>query len=478
MIPARRASRSTSARRDDAVRDAAAADARAQLRDDRRAPRRRVRVERATTSRPRACAPALHRAARGRGRRAPASARCACRAAPAMTALAMAALCPIGMLFVRCKGGISHNPAESITAEDADTARCRPRRLPAPTSARAWRPTDARQPSPTHPPLPRRRPRARRAAFLAELVKVPSDNPPGDCAAARRRARRSCSRAGPHGRARIPCRRRWCAPTAWSAPPTSSSAAASARAARRSRSTRMATSCRPARAGRRTPMAPRSWTAGCTAAASPSRSPTSPPTPSPLLALEAARRRAARTARSSCTSPTTRRRAARSARSWLLEQGLSRPDLAIGAGFSYAVVTAHNGCLHLEVEVDGRSAHAAMPFTGVDALEAATAILARPLRAGARASRERRLGRSPGIGSPAAHGRADQGRHQHQRRARPGDLPPRPPHHPGGEPGRGRGASCAPSSPGAAGASRRRQGRGPPHPAGRAADALCPAASG
>jgi succinyl-diaminopimelate desuccinylase len=61
---------------------------------------------------------------------------------------------------------------------------------------------------------------------------------------------------------------------------------------------------------------------------------------------------------------------------WLLEQGISRPDLAIGAGFSYAVVDAHNGCLHLEVKVEGRSAHAAMPFTGVDALEAATGVLA------------------------------------------------------------------------------------------------------
>ncbi|HEY5907056.1 MAG TPA: M20/M25/M40 family metallo-hydrolase [Vicinamibacteria bacterium] len=60
---------------------------------------------------------------------------------------------------------------------------------------------------------------------------------------------------------------------------------------------------------------------------------------------------------------------------FLLEQGISRPELALGAGFSYAVVTAHNGCLHLEVQVDGRSAHAAMPFTGVDALEAATAVL-------------------------------------------------------------------------------------------------------
>jgi allantoate deiminase len=35
---------------------------------------------------------------------------------------AMAELCPIAMLFVRCKGGISHNPAESITTEDAGTA--------------------------------------------------------------------------------------------------------------------------------------------------------------------------------------------------------------------------------------------------------------------------------------------------------------------------------------------------------------------
>jgi allantoate deiminase len=26
------------------------------------------------------------------------------------------------MLFVRCKDGVSHNPAESITAEDAATA--------------------------------------------------------------------------------------------------------------------------------------------------------------------------------------------------------------------------------------------------------------------------------------------------------------------------------------------------------------------
>lgn len=36
--------------------------------------------------------------------------------------LAMIALCPIGMVFVRCAGGISHNPAEAIEVEDADAA--------------------------------------------------------------------------------------------------------------------------------------------------------------------------------------------------------------------------------------------------------------------------------------------------------------------------------------------------------------------
>jgi acetylornithine deacetylase/succinyl-diaminopimelate desuccinylase-like protein len=37
-------------------------------------------------------------------------------------AIALAALCPVAMLFVRCRGGVSHNPAEAISAEDADLA--------------------------------------------------------------------------------------------------------------------------------------------------------------------------------------------------------------------------------------------------------------------------------------------------------------------------------------------------------------------
>ncbi len=60
----------------------------------------------------------------------------------------------------------------------------------------------------------------------------------------------------------------------------------------------------------------------------------------------------------------------------LLEQKISRPDYAISAGFAYGITIAHNGCLHLEVEIVGKSAHAARPDTGVDALEAATAVLA------------------------------------------------------------------------------------------------------
>jgi acetylornithine deacetylase/succinyl-diaminopimelate desuccinylase-like protein len=60
---------------------------------------------------------------------------------------------------------------------------------------------------------------------------------------------------------------------------------------------------------------------------------------------------------------------------WLLAEKLTRPDFAICAGFSYAIVTAHNGCLHLQATVRGRSAHAAIPESGADALRASVAML-------------------------------------------------------------------------------------------------------
>ena len=60
---------------------------------------------------------------------------------------------------------------------------------------------------------------------------------------------------------------------------------------------------------------------------------------------------------------------------WLLRQGLTRPDYLLAAGFSYQVITAHNGCLQMEVTVHGKMAHAAIPHTGVDALQGAVRIL-------------------------------------------------------------------------------------------------------
>ncbi len=82
----------------------------------------------------------------------------------------------------------------------------------------------------------------------------------------------------------------------------------------------------------------------------------------------------------------------------LVAEGLTKATLAISAGFSYAITTAHNGVLHLEVTVHGRQAHAAMPATGRDALEAAVPVLA------AIYAERRRLAKivsaEKGIGSP------------------------------------------------------------------------------
>jgi len=60
---------------------------------------------------------------------------------------------------------------------------------------------------------------------------------------------------------------------------------------------------------------------------------------------------------------------------WLLNLGLTQPDVLIAAGFSYQVVVAHNGCLQLEVTLHGLASHAAYPDTGVDALQAANKLL-------------------------------------------------------------------------------------------------------
>jgi succinyl-diaminopimelate desuccinylase len=83
---------------------------------------------------------------------------------------------------------------------------------------------------------------------------------------------------------------------------------------------------------------------------------------------------------------------------WLLDQKLTKPNLAICAGFSYSIVTAHNGCLHLEISVHGKQAHAAMPDTGHDALAAANKILTALYGERKRLAKTR--SKVAGIGSP------------------------------------------------------------------------------
>jgi acetylornithine deacetylase/succinyl-diaminopimelate desuccinylase-like protein len=83
---------------------------------------------------------------------------------------------------------------------------------------------------------------------------------------------------------------------------------------------------------------------------------------------------------------------------WLLEQKLTKPDFVIAAGFSYQIVTAHNACLQLEITVHGKSGHGAMPETGHDALQAATRIL-NAVYGQLPALREIKS-KVPGIGSP------------------------------------------------------------------------------
>jgi succinyl-diaminopimelate desuccinylase len=82
---------------------------------------------------------------------------------------------------------------------------------------------------------------------------------------------------------------------------------------------------------------------------------------------------------------------------WLLAERLSRPDYAICPGFAHAVTVAHNGCLHLEVAVRGKQAHAAFPAEGRDALEAATGVLTALYAS--RAGLARRHSEVDGIGS-------------------------------------------------------------------------------
>ena len=190
---------------------------------------------------------------------------------------------------------------------------------------------------------------------------------------------------------------------------------------------RMATSCRPARAGRSIPTARSSRTARSMAAARRCRSRTSRRTPS----------RCSRWAKGDGLDGTVELHFTYDEETggvlgpkWLLERGLTKPDLAICAGFSYAVTVAHNGCLHLEVVLSGQQAHAAMPASGPRRAGGRRPGAGRDLRRARRARRHRQ--RRAGHRFAADHGRPDLGRGEHQRRPGPRRLPHRPAHHPGG----------------------------------------------
>jgi succinyl-diaminopimelate desuccinylase len=261
--------------------------------------------------------------------------------------MAITPIADIGMIFVRCAGGISHHPDESITAADAEAAR-----------AALCRAVDERH--------------AAQRDFLAELVRVPSDNPPGDC-------------AGPAARAAELLRGLGFAVETHPVPD------ATVRANGMVSVTNLVVRHRfgpgpvvglnahgdvvPPGDG---------WTVdpygaavidgvmyGRGVAVSKSDFATYAFALRALIETGAARGGAVELhftydeEAGGLLGP-----------GFLLEQGIVKPDYMICAGFSYNVVVAHNGCLHLEVSIRGRSAHAAQPESGADALEAATALLA------------------------------------------------------------------------------------------------------
>ena len=126
--------------------------------------------------------------------------------------MAMIESTDIAMLFVRCRGGISHHPDEHVSERGCRGRRARAdalhREFPA---AGGGTPMTAAIEAAIREHLAARRDEQTR--FLAELVRVPSDNPPGDCRSAcgtRRRAvrgarlcgraHRGAGRAGPRQR--------------------------------------------------------------------------------------------------------------------------------------------------------------------------------------------------------------------------------------------------------------------------------------
>jgi succinyl-diaminopimelate desuccinylase len=107
----------------------------------------------------------------------------------------------------------------------------------------------------------------------------------------------------------------------------------------------------------------------------------------------------------------------------------------IAAGFSYEVVTAHNGCLQMEVTVHGEMAMPPCPDSGVDALQGAVHIL-NALYA-LNAQYQQVTPTSTGITHPYLNvGRIEGGTNTNVS-SRQGGVQARPPHDPRRKPDRG-----------------------------------------
>jgi len=61
---------------------------------------------------------------------------------------------------------------------------------------------------------------------------------------------------------------------------------------------------------------------------------------------------------------------------WLVGARGMRPEMAISAGVTHRVGIAHNGCIQARVVINGRSSHAAMPFPRADSLRVTCDMLA------------------------------------------------------------------------------------------------------
>lgn len=60
---------------------------------------------------------------------------------------------------------------------------------------------------------------------------------------------------------------------------------------------------------------------------------------------------------------------------WLLKHKYIEPDMAITSGFAHSILNAHSGCYQCKIKITGKSAHATSPEKASDALEAMTAVM-------------------------------------------------------------------------------------------------------